>query len=99
MCRIASVPFAKSRQNRRAVVYPSAALIGRLAGRPGRRCATPSHPLEADTMHSPFDNDFELPGPDARPATAPNREIYTVGRLNDEVAQVLENSFAHLGGG
>ena len=44
-------------------------------------------------MHSPFDNDFELPGPDARPATAPNREIYTVGRLNDEVAQVLENYF------
>ena len=44
-------------------------------------------------MNSPFDNDFELPGASARPASAPNREIYTVGRLNDEVAQVLENSF------
>ena len=44
-------------------------------------------------MQSPFDDDFELPGARARPASAPNREIYTVGRLNDEVAQVLENSF------
>ena len=25
--------------------------------------------------------------------TAPNREVYTVGRLNDEVARLLEDSF------
>ena len=54
-------------------------------------------------MHSPFDSEFELPGAGARPGrdsgngggpeSAPNREIYTVGRLNDEVARLLEDTF------
>ena len=50
-------------------------------------------------MHTPFDRDFALPGsgrvPAAaqQPGTAPNREVYTVGRLNDEVARLLEDSF------
>jgi len=50
-------------------------------------------------MHTPFDSDFALPGsgraPGAGPqaGTAPNREIYTVARLNDEVARLLEDSF------
>lgn len=48
---------------------------------------------------SPFDGDFQLPGTGAAPAgggSAPgasNREIYTVGRLNEEVARLLEDSF------
>ena len=58
-------------------------------------------------MHAPFDRDFALPGsvpaPGARreprsgsgpaPGIGPNREIYTVARLNDEVARLLEDSF------
>ena len=58
-------------------------------------------------MHTPFDRDFALPGSGRAPAagpqagtaagiaagTAPNREIYSVGRLNDEVARLLEDSF------
>ena len=52
-------------------------------------------------MHAPFDSDFAPPGsgraPDAGPepatGTGPNREIYTVGRLNEEVARLLEDSF------
>ena len=48
-------------------------------------------------MHAPFDSEFELPGAGARlgngPETGPNREIYTVGRLNEEVARLLEDSF------
>ena len=60
-------------------------------------------------MHTPFDRDFALPGSGRAPAagpqsatgagaatgagTAPNREVYTVGRLNDEVARLLEDSF------
>ena len=54
-------------------------------------------------MHSPFDRDFGLPGsgpgtgtgPESGTAagTAPNRAIYTVARLNDEVARLLEDSF------
>ena len=54
-------------------------------------------------MHSPFDRDFAPPGsgpgPGAGPelgaatGTAPNREIYTVARLNEEVARLLEDSF------
>ncbi len=60
-------------------------------------------------MHAPFDSDFELPGSGSAPGagpepgirtrtggaagTGPNREIYTVGRLNDEVASLLEDSF------
>ena len=59
-------------------------------------------------MHTPFDRDFALPGSRRAPAagpqagtaaagpqagTAPNREVYTVGRLNDEVARLLEDSF------
>ena len=48
---------------------------------------------------SPFDRDFQLPGAGAAPAgralepAAPNREVYTVGRLNEEVARLLEDSF------
>lgn len=54
-------------------------------------------------MHSPFDRDFALPGsgpgtaagPESGTATgtAPNREIYSVARLNDEVARLLEGAF------
>ena len=48
-----------------------------------------------------FDTDFRLPGaggPSAagaggRSETGPNREIYTVGRLNEEVARLLEDAF------
>ena len=52
---------------------------------------------------SPFDRDFRLPGAGAAPAGrapapapgtgASNREIYTVGRLNEAVARLLEDSF------
>ena len=48
---------------------------------------------------SPFDSDFQLPGAGTAPAGrlpepgAPNREVYTVGRLNEEVARLLEDSF------
>ena len=49
----------------------------------------------------PFDSDFRLPGAAAPPAdgaggsadSAPNREIYTVGRLNEEVGRLLEDAF------
>ena len=48
-------------------------------------------------MHAPFDSEFELPGAGARLGneleTGPNREIYTVGRLNEEVARLLEDTF------
>ena len=48
-------------------------------------------------MHNPLDSDFALPGTPARPAggseLAPNREIFSVGRLNDEVGRLLEDSF------
>ena len=48
-------------------------------------------------MQTPFDNDFELPGTGARPGAGPgtgsNREIFSVGRLNDEVARLLEDTF------
>ena len=58
-------------------------------------------------MQTPFDRDFALPGSGRSAAagsgfgtgaetgvgTAPNREIYTVGRLNEEVARLLEDSF------
>ena len=52
-------------------------------------------------MHAPIDSDFALPGsgrapgagPEPATGTGPNREIYTVGRLNEEVARLLEDSF------
>ena len=58
-------------------------------------------------MHRPFDFEFRLPGASvpeadsghARPGTqhgpglGENREVYTVARLNDEVARLLEDSF------
>ena len=61
-------------------------------------------------MHAPFDRDFALPGAGREPdggagaeprtgigtGTGPNREVYTVGRLNDEVARLLEDSFPLL---
>ena len=51
-------------------------------------------------MPSPFDSEFELPGTAARAAREPgnesNREIYSVGRLNDEVARLLESSFPSI---
>ena len=60
-------------------------------------------------MHAPFDSDFALPGTGPAPSAGPepgtasrtgaedgggtNREVYTVGRLNEEVARLLEDSF------
>ena len=60
-------------------------------------------------MPPPFDSDFAppgagpapdpgagprtRPGPDPGAGTEPNREVYTVARLNDEVARLLEDSF------
>ena len=48
-------------------------------------------------MPSPVDSTFRLPGAEAQPGNGgglgPNREIYTVGRLNEEVARLLGDSF------
>ena len=54
-------------------------------------------------MPTPLDSDFALPGSGRAPGAGrqagtaagitPNREVYTVGRLNDEVARLLEDAF------